>query len=626
MTTEVHVMLDDPHVPWYSSGQEGSAEPHVLGRGYAEVAGTFREGQGLVDAVGALCRDGARGQPSEQLKQLIPSFNGHWALVVCWPDGSVLAAVDRLRSVPVFYTMLPGRFVLTASAQDAQRQRSHREIDDLAALEFLLVGYVTGDATLYKNVHQVQPGEIIEFDPNGQSAQPRSERYHRFLPRQYSTASEEELEEELAAVCDEVFAPLAANTDGGKIVIPLSGGLDSRLVAWMVKKHGSGDVLCYSYGRKGNEESDCSRRIAEALGFEWRFVEFSGDVWTQAIASKEMREYWWYGSKGVSLPFIQDFPAITRLMGQEGFPYDPIFFPGHIGDMLAGSQIPAAYDRLEASPKDVGVADQLLKTYYWNWPLESLPKKGDLVLSLHDKVKRLSDAPASYEGCSPVARYEMWSADNRHGLFIINSVRAYEFFSARWRMLCDYRFMDFYLKVPIEYRVGKRLYVNALRKRIHTGPAADLARIPIVSVGGVGVVNAEWTEDLPDLYRAREQRRGFSTVAKHLARGALSRLGLLELAMNLTHPRSDHCPSRPSETWFARGKDPKTLTVRDVLEPYGTLDKLPRAVLPLIEKRLKRRSDLVTTNGLCAAVVLGEICAGADGGQTSTDRPATGTA
>ncbi len=54
----------------------------------------------------------------------------------------------------------------------------------------------------------------------------------------------------------------------------LSGGLDSRTVAANAKKRlGANDVICVSYGRKGCREAEISKRVAEALGYEWIFIE-----------------------------------------------------------------------------------------------------------------------------------------------------------------------------------------------------------------------------------------------------------------------------------------------------------------------------------------------------------------
>jgi asparagine synthase (glutamine-hydrolysing) len=58
-------------------------------------------------------------------------------------------------------------------------------------------------------------------------------------------------------------------------VVPLSGGLDSRIIVAMLKRLGVEDVICFTYGKKGNREAEISRQVAEALGYRWYFVEYT---------------------------------------------------------------------------------------------------------------------------------------------------------------------------------------------------------------------------------------------------------------------------------------------------------------------------------------------------------------
>ena len=87
---------------------------------------------------------------AERLKRLIPTLNGGWALAVRWPNGAVLAATDRIRSVPLFYTTTDTEFVVAADTDTLLERRGTRPVKELSALEFLLVGYVTGRDTASK--------------------------------------------------------------------------------------------------------------------------------------------------------------------------------------------------------------------------------------------------------------------------------------------------------------------------------------------------------------------------------------------------------------------------------------------------------------------------------------------
>ena len=60
-------------------------------------------------------------QGTDALSAEIPNLNGGWGLVVTWPTGEVLAAVDRLRTVPLFFYHNDESFAIAASGVELAR-------------------------------------------------------------------------------------------------------------------------------------------------------------------------------------------------------------------------------------------------------------------------------------------------------------------------------------------------------------------------------------------------------------------------------------------------------------------------------------------------------------------------
>ena len=599
MRRKTVLLLHDSHVPWYCTDARSKGAPEVFGRGFAVVKGRFCEGQALVDAVRQACSESDGSMSAERLKRLIPTLNGGWALAVRWPNGAVLAATDRMRTIPLFYASLRGRFVLAVSALDIVRQEGFTaKLDELSAVEYLVCGYVTGQETLFCDVRKMQAGETLEFKP-AQGGSVETNRYYRFFPEQYSDASEEELEDEFCAISEEMFAVQAQSLNGKRVVIPLSGGLDSRFVAGMLRKAGVEDVVCFTYGPEGNEDAAISKQVADSLGYQWKFVGYDEAVWGKCMGSQAMQDYWEYSSKGVSMPHVQDFPALLALAEEGYFTEDCVFFPGHSADMLAGSHIPANYLEYEESRQDVVVED-ILRVHYKFWPLSNIPRRTGLADAIVDRIKSQSRFPGTANEWKQVTRYEMWGAEARQALYVINSVRAYERVSPRWRTLWDYSLMDFFLKVPLEYRVGKRLYVNTLRKKLFTGPAEELGRLPVAGLG-------EWTDDFYTKctkWGKKQRGAGMKAMVRTLARS----LGLEDWMLDRVHPNTVPDPTR-FDCWFGDGLDPMTVTLRDVLQKYNTLENLPASAISVMKPLLNRRIDLLYFKAPLAAVSLGELAA-----------------
>jgi asparagine synthase (glutamine-hydrolysing) len=477
------LLLDDPYSPWHLSDSKWRSEPIVHVRGYAWVDGASLENESLAAHFRLLAVQGRDAVRAE-----IPRLNGGWAVVVVWPDGHVLAAADRLRTVPLFFH-LNHRTVAIADSAATLAERFSRPMRGRPQLEFLLFGYVPGAETLYDGVQQLRPGEIVEFRA-GRLVD--SHRYYRLYPPAEASESARianggDYVDQLADVLRGTFERFRDGYRGERVAIPLSGGLDSRLVAGMLRRLGIDNCLCYTYGNESQEEVRLSRQVAEALGFEWRCLSNSGEVFGRLGIAAAYDTYMPYGSKGVSAPHAQDFAAVMQLAAEGVGGPQAIYFPGHSADMNAGSHIPPDYPDLFAGT--LSVTDEIVRHHAsptWHEPGKMLtaPERGEILSALQVEAKPLNGV----DRVNPLACCEMWNAENRQAKYIINSVRIYEFARARWRTLWDYEFMDFYLRVPLKLRYGQRLYLDCLRERVFVGDLAALADIPVTGHGPLSAI------------------------------------------------------------------------------------------------------------------------------------------
>ena len=112
-----------------------------------------------------------------------------------------------------------------------------------------------------RGVYQVQAGEYIIFN---------EENNIRYTYHNYFLQGEKEKDIVLATtkllnVFDIISDRLIRSLQGKTAIIPLSGGYDSRLIAVMLKNKGLKDVICFTYGRKGNPEVEISEKVAKLL-------------------------------------------------------------------------------------------------------------------------------------------------------------------------------------------------------------------------------------------------------------------------------------------------------------------------------------------------------------------------
>jgi len=255
---------------------------------------------------------------------------------VIWKKGDVVyAACDIIRAFPLFYKNEDDGWIITDDAIFLQGHIKKPEINQVASVEFLATGYVTGSETLVNDINQVQAGEIIRIENNELT----KKFYYTYRISKPFETDYEEFRSEGIKIFNNAFKRFIASLKGRTVMVPLSGGFDSRMIAAMLKKYEYDKVICFTYGREGNPEVEVSRKVAEILGFKWIFVKYSDELINNYIEDKVFREYFQYAGNLVSMFFMQEYFAVRYLKDNNLIPEDSIFAPGHSGDFLGGSQL-----------------------------------------------------------------------------------------------------------------------------------------------------------------------------------------------------------------------------------------------------------------------------------------------
>jgi len=394
----------------------------------------------------------------DSLKALLLALNGNFALALETPH-YIFCTVDRVRSIPLFYAVDRNEVLFSDDANHLQGCLNLPFNEDNGA-EFLVTGYVTGPDTLFDGVSQLQAGEYLVYDKaNGSLAM---HFYHRFWHGNFFSDSEDDLLDRLDEVFMRVFQRLIESAKGRQIVVPLSGGLDSRIIVAMLKRLGVEDVICFTYGKKGNREAEISRQVAEALGYRWYFVEYTREKWYACYHSDEMQRYMKYSGNLVSIPHIQDFLAVRDLKEEGIISENAVFVPGHSGDMLAGSWIP--HD-IEEIPHDVDCCiTHSLKRHYSLWQWNKNEKLREI---FQENIRNAIGNINIHDAESLSNGIEYFNFNERQVKFIVNSVRVYEFLGFQWRIpLWDAELIGFFLRIPLALRIKQILYREYAMKKL----------------------------------------------------------------------------------------------------------------------------------------------------------------
>lgn len=439
--SDLHVSVDDAQGFWHRSGD-------TVVRGHAFHGGELLRPPDLADLVD--------GTPFTELPRLVPELNGFYSVVRRAGDRAYLA-VDHVRSYPLFLgTTDDGAFV-SNDAHSIKERLADPRVDPLLEYEFLLTGYVTGRDTLYPDIAQLEAGSSAVVDASGGDVSVTTSRYSRFEHRPPTDATEAELLDELDTVLAGAFERLVEVADGRQLAISLSGGPDSRLIACMLRRLDYPNLVAFTYGRAGNWDSRVATEVARALDIPLAVVRYDHDTWWEWFRSDERRDYYRYAFNFSDLPNIGTVPAMGRLDRTDAIEDDAIVLCGNLTP--SENDYPLALRR--AAPSTEAelaefVVDRMYK--YWRWDDERAEA------AFRSRIESQLDFAGGTGEEVAIAAYKDWRIRNINAKLMVApeeyAFRGYD----SWTPLWDETYMDFWQRVPIGYRHGKRLHRTHVRE------------------------------------------------------------------------------------------------------------------------------------------------------------------
>ena len=371
--------------------------------------------------------------------KLIKEFDGCFSIIIK-EKNSVKIISDFFRCFPVFYEK-NGEDV---SIFDNINEFKNKTLNSLNINELFSCNYVTSDETIYNDIYQVEGHQIVEINDNTIN----KSYYYDFS--QHFNNNDNPLFEKLDEVYDNCVKKAIQYANGRKIVIPLSGGNDSRLLAYYVKQNGYTNVLCYTYGDNRNNESEISKKIADYLGFQWIFVNYKNkSMQNKYYDSNTYKNMVDYCSRGFSSPLIQEWEAIDWLRKNNIIDNECVIMPGFTNDVLCGSHI---YDDF-FSKEEYNVQDlvNLIKKYHY---IRNILPNTDLNNKIC-KALDIKDENYIFSQDELVEMIEKFDFHERQVKYITNAIRIYDMNNLSWVLpFWNKDVINFWFGVKIEKRVN----------------------------------------------------------------------------------------------------------------------------------------------------------------------------
>lgn len=258
------------------------------------------------------------------------AIDSNWCALVIDENGLSLS-VDLVRSHSLLYARVAdeegARWVVTDSPEAMREHLPSWELNSSAAQTFASTGFTLNEDTLVEGVNAVEAASTVhlQFDQNT----PEIDFWGIPLYREEPDLTSEQFAEEYTHALDHVFADLLRRCGSRQLVVPLSGGLDSRLLVVWLKKVGAPNVLGFTYGKPGSKEAEVARTVAQAAGIPFEMVELDAHDVHEAWLSKDADPFRAATWNATALPHIQDWYALTVLSERGAIEDDAVFLPGH---------------------------------------------------------------------------------------------------------------------------------------------------------------------------------------------------------------------------------------------------------------------------------------------------------
>lgn len=404
-----------------------------------------------------------------QLSHFIAGLNGFFS-VICLIEQQLLCFTDKVRSRPLFYMQHKHQLIISDQAAFiATEYAGSAEAISVTEQEFIHTGFVTGQDTLHPAVKQVQAAQLLQADLS--SGNIATLFYYCFIPRNHVDPLPDikYWQHRLHTVTESVVSRLIKYANGRQIVVPLSGGYDSRALALYLRQAGYNNVVCFTFGRKGSAEVTLSNRVASELGYSWRCISYKRRMWQDLLQQPEFSAYLDFVHGLVSVPNVQVFPAVKQLVAEGYIAADAVIAPGHTSAFFSGD-INVDNEPDEMTLKQYALRSVLARHYQnsrHELSEELLFKVKQQIAEIYQQAKL-----QGIQNCNSIA--EAWNYRERQAKFIINSNRYYDFFGLDWWMpFWDSEFMAFWQQAPYNLRKKKCLWTGFVEQEMLHFSKAD---------------------------------------------------------------------------------------------------------------------------------------------------------
>jgi len=383
----------------------------------------------------------------DALKYFLEESKGFFSAVI-HKKGKLIAIVDIGRTMPLFYDV-GGKTISDDPTSIRNILRvSPEEVNGLRSFEMYATEYVCYENTIYNDIKQVMPGCILLICDDGIETIP----YFVHKAKQVDITEEEAIKQ-LDRKTETMVSQLKKIVGNRSLVLSLSGGYDSRYVAFSLKRNGIDNVILYTYGKPDSFEVQQAKRIADATGYEWINIEYKDEDTASIVDDKD---FFAYMDSADYTAYLQNYVALKKIKEQKLVREDSVFITGLCNDMPTGFYVPSSDEVEKYGQNEEGIINYILEHRFIKF---EVTEEGKNLLSkdIRHIMKLYEIGVKDYD--SFISGLDCIETLGAHIKCYLNMNRVHEFFGYRWTLPCwDKDLLIFWYSLPTRYRLHQKLY------------------------------------------------------------------------------------------------------------------------------------------------------------------------
>ncbi len=246
-------------------------------------------------------------------------------------DEGIIAASDQPGSFPIFYAVKNNVLYIRDDAVAIVRDTGLNKINHTALIDYLHFAGVMYNDTLVDGINMLPAMKYLYAA--GDMLAPECGKYMTLYSSDYSINDSKTAESAVDSAFASAAKRLSDSLQGRTAVVSLSGGVDSRACLLMLKSRGYKNVVCYTYGRKNNPDTEVAKAVAEHMGYRHIFIPYDRKNWKNAYKDEYTEKFIKASHNLGAIAHMESHFVVRRLINEKLVPKDSIFITGHVGIM-----------------------------------------------------------------------------------------------------------------------------------------------------------------------------------------------------------------------------------------------------------------------------------------------------